>query len=67
MFPPALHYSLSLKYCFTYQSTCVHVPSHPLEQVGSSMTDLKMERCRGAQQSPTSHGVAVPADVTQKC
>lgn len=49
------------------QHLCTYVPSHPLEQVGARMTDLKMEHCRGAQRSPASQGGAVTADVSRKC
>lgn len=41
--------------------------SHFLEQVGASMTDLKMEHYQGAQQSPIFQGRAMPADASQNC
>lgn len=67
VFPSILCCSLLPVLLCLSQHLCTCVPSHPLEQVGASMTDLKMEHCHGAGWSPASQGGAVPADVSQQC
>ena len=68
VFPAILCYSHSLwSIVLLITALCTYVPSHLLEQVGGSMTDLKMEHCHGARRSPASQGGAVLADVSQKC